>query len=143
MKIFQRCLAIAFALFLPLVFAGAHSPQRFADDESDAKAKSKITSGLIEALNTVADNYAGNLNTESYDKIYKSSILGMLHTLDPHSSYFDKKEWEEFQNDQRSRYSGIGAFIGQRNGKVYIMSPFNGTPAYKAGIRYGDQIVEI
>ena len=143
MKIFQRFLALALALFIPFIFAGAHSPQRFADNEDESKAKSKITSGYIEALGIVADNYAGTLNSESYDKVYKSSILGMLHTLDPHSSYFDKKEWEEFQNDQRSRYSGIGAFIGMRNGKVYIMSPFNGTPAYKAGIRYGDQIVEI
>jgi carboxyl-terminal processing protease len=67
----------------------------------------------------------------------------MLHTLDPHSSFLDKKEWQTFQNEQRSRYSGIGSTIAQRNGKVYIMSPFDGTPAYKAGIRYGDQIVEI
>jgi carboxyl-terminal processing protease len=143
MKIVQRFLVLTLALFIPFVFAGAHSPQRFADNEDESKAKAKIRSDFIDALNVVADNYAGNLSTEGYDKLYKASILGMLHTLDPHSSYFDRKEWEEFQNDQRSRYSGIGAFIGQRNGKVYIMSPFNGTPAYKAGIRYGDQIVEI
>ncbi len=143
MKIVQRFLALLVALFIPFVFAGAHSPQRFADNEDESKAKARIRSDFIDALNLVAENYAGNLTQESYDKLYKASILGMLHTLDPHSGYFDKKEWEDFQNDQRSRYSGIGAFIGQRNGKVYIMSPFNGTPAYKAGIRYGDQIIEI
>src|SRR5215813_6882564 len=79
----------------------------------------------------------------SVERVVKSSVQGMLHTLDPHSSYLDKKEWQTFQNEQRSRYSGIGSTIAQRSGKVYIMSPFDGTPAYKAGIRYGDQIIEI
>jgi carboxyl-terminal processing protease len=67
----------------------------------------------------------------------------MLHTLDPHSNYFDPKEWEKVQQDQRSRYSGIGSTIAQRNDKVYIMSPFDATPAHRGGVRYGDQIVEI
>src|SRR5438552_178565 len=67
----------------------------------------------------------------------------MLHTLDPHSNYCDAKEWEKVQQDQRSRYSGIGSTIAQRNDKVFIMSPFDGTPAHRGGIRYGDQIVEI
>jgi carboxyl-terminal processing protease len=73
----------------------------------------------------------------------KSSIIGMLHTLDPHSSYLDPKEFEEFLNDQSSRYYGIGSTIAQRNNKVYIMSPFEGSPAHKGGIRYGDHIIEI
>jgi len=67
----------------------------------------------------------------------------MLHTLDPHSNFFDPKEWEKVQQDQRSRYSGIGSTIAQRNDKVYIVSPFDGTPAHRGGVRYGDQIVEI
>ena len=78
-----------------------------------------------------------------YDRITKSSISGMLRTLDPHSMYFDRKQWEEFQNDQHSRYYGIGSAIVQRNGKVYIWSPTDGTASYRAGLRYGDHIVEI
>jgi carboxyl-terminal processing protease len=67
----------------------------------------------------------------------------MLRTLDPHSMYFDAKQWEEFQNDQRSRYFGIGSAIIQRNGKVYIWAPTEGTASYRAGLRYGDQIIGI
>ena len=47
-----------------------------------------------------------------YNEVYKSSIDGMLHTLDPHSNYFDAKEFEQFRTEQSSRYYGIGATIG-------------------------------
>jgi carboxyl-terminal processing protease len=141
MKSFHKYLLLVIALVLPLLFAGAHPAQRSqGTDSSDPAARRKITNSLLNALVVAEENYAGKVD---YDKVYKTSILGMLHTLDPHSSYFDRKEWEEFQNDQRSRYSGIGAYIAQRNDKVYITSPFNGTPAYKAGLRYGDQLIEI
>jgi carboxyl-terminal processing protease len=144
MKQINRYLALVLALVLPVLFVGAHPSQRFAgQDREDSPARKKVLSDLTAALSVAMDNYAGQLNQESYEKIYQSSILGMLHTLDPHSSYFTAKEWEAFQNDQRSRYSGIGSSINQRNGKTYIISPFNGTPAYKAGLRYGDQIIEV
>ncbi|MBI3650234.1 MAG: S41 family peptidase [Acidobacteria bacterium] len=141
MKLINRYLLLVMALLLPLVFAGAHTSQRFSGgDGNDYLSRKKITTDLLTAMTIAEANYADKLD---FDKVYKASILGMLHTLDPHSSYFDRKEWEEFQNDQRSRYSGIGAYIAQRNDKVYITSPFNDTPAYRAGLRYGDQIVEI
>jgi carboxyl-terminal processing protease len=139
MKSINRYLLLGIVLLLPLVFAGAH-PGMQGGDNSDPASRKKITNSLLNALVIADENYAGTID---YDKVYKASILGMLHTLDPHSSYFDRKEWEEFMNDQRSRYSGIGAYIAQRNDKVYITSPFNGTPAYKAGLRYGDQLIEI
>jgi carboxyl-terminal processing protease len=141
MKSFHKYLLLVIALVLPMLFAGAHPAQRFQGaDSGDPATRKKITNAVLNALVIADENYAGKVD---YDRVYKASILGMLHTLDPHSSYFDRKEWEEFQNDQRSRYSGIGAYIAQRNDKVYITSPFNGTPAYKAGLRYGDQLVEI
>src|SRR5689334_9495697 len=136
MKSIHKYMLLVIALVMPLLFAGAHPAQRFQGaDSGDPAARKKITNSLLNALVIADENYAGKID---YDKAYKASILGMLHTLDPHSSYFDRKEWEEFQNDQRSRYSGIGAYIAQRNEKVYITSPFNDTPAYRAGLRYGD-----
>lgn len=139
-KVSKKFSVVILALALPMLFAGAHPAQRFGGSESTQQAGTKITNGFFEALIVASENYAGQVDTE---KLYKTSITGMLHTLDPHSNFFDRKEWEEFQNDQRSRYSGIGSFITQRNNKVYITSPFNGTPAFKAGVRYGDQIIEI
>ncbi|MBK8303313.1 MAG: S41 family peptidase [Chloracidobacterium sp.] len=83
----------------------------------------------------------------NYNTVFKSSIDGMLHTLDPHSNYFDAKEFEEFMTEQRSQYFGIGATIGDlsdADGKVlatYVKATFEGAPANKAGLRYGDKFV--
>lgn len=137
----KRYTLLVVALVMPLTFAGAHTGQRLiGQSESDSVTRKKIGENFAEAIALVQDNYAGKLD---FERVYKSSILGMLHTLDPHSSYFDRKEWESFQNDQRSRYTGIGASIAARNGKVYVMATFNGAPAHRAGIRFGDHIVEV
>lgn len=115
-----------------------------------AKAVSveNIEQDLAEALSLIeANHYAGRkLN---YNEVFKSSIDGMLHTLDPHSNYFDAKENEQFRTDQSSRYFGIGATIGDlsdADGKViatYIRATFDGAPAHRAGLRYGDKILEV
>ena len=141
MKLTKRYLLLFVALIMPLTFAGAHTGQRLiGQTESDSVTRKKIGENFAEAIALVQDNYAGRLD---FERVYKSSILGMLHTLDPHSSYFDRKEWESFQNDQRSRYTGIGASIAARSGKVYVMATFSGTPAHRAGVRYGDHILEV
>ncbi|HEY7914670.1 MAG TPA: S41 family peptidase, partial [Blastocatellia bacterium] len=141
MKSKARYLILLAAILVPMVFAGAHSAQRtMRESENDATTREKITRDFNNALQVAREHYAGQVD---YNKLTKASILGMLHTLDPHSGYFDAKEWEAFQNDQRSRYFGIGSTIAQRNGKVYIISPFKGTPAHRGGIRYGDQIVAV
>jgi carboxyl-terminal processing protease len=141
MKQMKRYWLLLFTLILPLTFAGAHPAQRFATQSEDETAmRRKIAEDFAEAVLKAKDNYAGAVD---FEKLTKASVLGMLRTLDPHSSYFDRKEWEQFQNDQSSRYFGIGSTIAQRNDKVYIMSPFDGTPAHRGGIHYGDQIVEI
>ena len=138
----NRYFSLLLAAGMLLTFSGAHSVQRAQGnfDQEDAAAESKVMSGFQSALSLAVANYAGTLDPE---KVMESSIEGMLHTLDPHSSYFDRKAWQAFQSEQRSTYSGIGATIGPRNGKVYITSPFDRTPAHKAGILYGDQIVEV
>lgn len=73
----------------------------------------------------------------------------MLHTLDPHSNYYDAKETEEFRTSQNSQYFGIGATIGDlsdASGKVtatFIKATFEGAPANRAGLRYGDKIIDV
>ncbi|HSO76504.1 MAG TPA: S41 family peptidase [Blastocatellia bacterium] len=141
MKLRNRYWLLVVALVIPVTFAGAHPSQRLSSrDDDEIVTRKKIAEDFASALMTAKEHYAGQID---YDRLTKGSILGMLHTLDPHSNYFDRKEWESFQNEQRSRYSGIGSTIGQRNNGVYIMSPFAGTPAHRGGVRYGDQIVNI
>jgi carboxyl-terminal processing protease len=126
---------------IPITFAGAHPGQQLVGmRDDDSTNRQRIAGDFANAILVAKDHYAGQIDL---NKATKASILGMLHTLDPHSNYFDQKEWEKVQQDQRSRYSGIGSTIAQHNDKVYIISPFDGTPAHRGGVRYGDQIVEI
>ena len=103
---------------------------------------------IAEALSLIETNHVKGKGLD-YNDLFKSSIDTMLHALDPHSNYFDAKEAEQFRTDQSSRYYGIGATIGDlsdADGKVvatYIKATFDGAPANRAGLRYGDKIVEV
>ncbi len=103
---------------------------------------------VAEALTVIQDNYVSGTDL-NYNSLFKSAIDTMLHTLDPHSNYFDAEEYQEFRTSQRSQYFGIGATIGDltdKNGKVvatFIKATFDNAPANRAGLRYGDKIVEV
>lgn len=107
-----------------------------------------VEKDLSEALTLIEDRHIDGNDLE-YNNLFKATIDSMLNTLDPHSSYFDAAEYRQFQTSQNSIYFGIGATIGDlRNpgGDVvatYIKSTFDGAPANRAGLRYGDKIVEI
>lgn len=99
-----------------------------------------------EALKVVQEQYIDGRKL-NYNDVFKSSILGMLRSLDPHSNYYDREEFEELKTDQRSEYYGIGASIqnylyGDQI-DTYITATFDRSPAYRAGLRYGDRIVEV
>ena len=106
----------------------------------------RVEQDISEALSVIQQNYVGGRNLD-YNAVFKSSITGMLHTLDPHSSYFDQHDFEEFLTEQRSEYYGIGATIGdlRLSGEVntYIRATFDGSPANRAGLRYGDRIIAV
>ena len=99
-----------------------------------------------EALKLIEQQYVDGRKL-NYNDAYKSSIIGMLRTLDPHSNYYDREEFEELKTDQRSEYFGIGASIQTylRGDQVdtYVTATFDGSPAGRAGLRYGDRIVEV
>lgn len=107
-----------------------------------------IEGDIAEALSVIEQYHVDGKNL-NYNDVFKSTIDSMLHTLDPHSNYFDAKEAEQFRTDQSSRYFGIGATIGDlsdADGKViatYIKATFEGAPANRAGLAFGDKIVEV
>jgi carboxyl-terminal processing protease len=127
-----------FSLVALMVAGGAFLRPLAAADES--AAQQKLYKHFVDAVALVRENY---VEPTEYDVLVKSGIQGMLRTLDPHSNYYDKKSFDEMRSEQRSQYYGIGSQIGQRDGKVFIQEPFEGTPAARAGLRYGDQIVAI
>jgi len=107
-----------------------------------------IKKDMSEALTVIESGYVGGKKI-NYNDLFKTSIDSMLHTLDPHSNYFDAKDNEQFRTDQNSEYFGIGATIGDlsdANGNVvatYIKATFPGAPANLAGLKYGDKIIEV
>src|ERR1043166_5064080 len=108
MKLRQRYWLLVITLIIPITFAGAHPGQKLGQRGDDLTTKQQIDNDFASAILVAKDNYAGEVDL---NRITKASILGMLHTLDPHSNYFDPKEWEKVQQDQRSRYTGIGSTI--------------------------------
>jgi carboxyl-terminal processing protease len=122
------------------------SPNRRTGARSSATTILTIDDDFKEALNVIRDNYVDG-NKLDYNTVYKSSMTGMLRTLDPHSSYFDREEFEELKTDQRSEYFGIGATIQNYligdNVETYITATFDHSPAWRGGLRYGDRIDEV
>lgn len=72
-----------------------------------------------------------------------ASIRGMLRTLDPHSNFLPKQEYTQLQERQQGSYHGLGISVQMREGNLTVISPFEGTPAYRLGIRSGDIISKI
>ncbi len=123
------------------LLGGATLRPRVASAQETAQpSPSKVYRDYVEAMELIRANYVVET---PYDDLTKVAIQGMLRTLDPHSNFFDKKSFDEMRQEQRSQYFGIGAVIRPYNGKVYIIEPYEDTPAARAGLRYGDQVFEI
>ncbi len=75
--------------------------------------------------------------------IYQGAIPGMLRVLDPHSNFYDSRQFNLLREDQRGKYYGVGMSVAPRDGRTVVLAPFVGSPAYKAGIRPGDVIVKV
>ena len=129
---------------------GADIPGRPANAKPASKevGTAVVKRDVTEAISVIENNYVGG-SSLNYNDVFKTSIDSMLHTLDPHSNYFDPKEFDQFKTEQSSRYYGIGATIGDLSdpkGNViatYVKATFDGAPANVAGLRYGDKIVEV
>ena len=110
-------------------------------DESQLRDNLKSFTGVY-AL--VEQNYAEPIDGEKADTaIYDGAIPGMLRVLDPHSNFYDPKAYAKMREDQHGRYYGVGMLIQQQNNKVYVVTPYENTPSYRAGIRPADIISAI
>ena len=76
-------------------------------------------------------------------KLITDAIAGMVASLDPHSQYFDKKSFKEFREGTSGKFVGVGIEITQEDGLVKIVSPIEGSPAFRAGLKTNDLITKI
>jgi carboxyl-terminal processing protease len=92
------------------------------------------------ALSAVENNYLGEVQS---DRLVYSAIVGLLQTLDPHSSFMDPRTFAQSRERQEGRYYGIGVLIRSVNGDITVAGVYEGTPAYQSGMRRGDIIASI
>jgi carboxyl-terminal processing protease len=92
------------------------------------------------ALAAVEREYVEDLPS---DRLVYSSIDGLLKTLDPHSNFFEPREYAQMRERQQGSYYGLGVTIASIDGDITIQSIFEGSPAYKRGIRRGDVIARV
>ncbi|MFN2514079.1 MAG: S41 family peptidase, partial [Pyrinomonadaceae bacterium] len=105
-----------------------------------------IEKDFVEAVTVIQEKYVEGKKLD-YNAVFKSSIIGMLRSLDPHSNYYDKAEYEELKTDQRSEYFGIGAsiqnYLISDHADTFITATFQNSPASRAGLRFGDRILAV
>lgn len=120
---------------------GATTRLRNVSTKERTTTAANILGDYGEAITAILpDNYAGEID---YEKATQAAIQGMLTTLDPHSMFFSRAEYTKLKEDQDSRFYGIGVTILQHRDGVYVQSVVPGTPASRAGLRYGDRITEV
>ena len=114
-----------------------------------ADSSSQVTADVFlrdftEALDVIQKNYVENIGP---DKLVYSAIKGMLRSLDPHSSFFEPKEYSRLREEQHSKYSGLGIrvrpLLRERGRVVIVEPPAIGSPAERRGLRAGDVITRI
>src|SRR5437762_2189143 len=133
-----------FSLTLVVAIAGATLLGGFygnrifgAPPVSDLQKRMKEYTDLLDA---VTKNSADDIGS---DKFVYSSIDGMLRTLDPHTSFLEPKEYADMQDRQKGSFYGLGILVTKRNDQVTVITPLEGTPAARLGIRAGDVISEV
>ncbi len=123
--------------FLPAVFAQEEQPGKSEEDNGYAQI-----SIFAKALELIRQDYVDE-NKTSYHDLINAAMKGMLSSLDPHSQFMDPDDFRDMQDDTRSRFNGLGIEVSMKNGLPTVITAMEDTPAAKAGILSGDQILRI
>jgi carboxyl-terminal processing protease len=127
---------ILFCLGLVFVFSGQVVTNVSAVPREDYESVETFTS----ILSIVKKNYVDEVNSKD---LVAGAINGMLSSLDPHSAFLTPDLYKDLQMDTQGKFGGLGIEITVRNGLLTVVSPIEDTPAYKAGVKAGDQIIKI
>src|SRR5260370_29700726 len=127
-------------LLVPAVLGGISGPNVRATTAS-ADDYQPAVRDFTRVLDVVQANYAEKVDVDK--AVYQGAIPGMLRMLDPHSNFFDARQFALLREDQRGKYYGVGMVVAPRENHTVVMAPYVGAPAYNAGIRPGDAIVKV
>src|SRR4029453_12042019 len=132
-------------LSLACLLLGLHSSlraqeaQQGKDEEDNAYWQISI---FAKAIQLIRQDYVDG-NKTSYHDLINAAMKGMLSSLDPHSQFMDPDDFRDMQDDTRSRFNGLGIEVSMKNGLPTVITAMEDTPAAKAGILSGDQILRI
>src|SRR4029078_399885 len=136
---------LLFSTFACLVFLNLllgvrlYTAQAAGDEDDSGYAQISV---FAKAVQLLRQDYVDSNKTSYHDLIY-AAMKGMLASLDPHSQFMEPDDFRDMQDDTRSRFNGLGIEVYTRNGVLTVVTPMEDTPAAKAGILAGDQILKI
>src|SRR5678816_3478158 len=122
---------------IPGVFAQEVPPPKTEEDNGYSQIAI-----FAKALELIRQDYVDD-NKTSYHDLVTAAMKGMLSSLDPHSQFMDPNDFRDMQDDTRSRFNGLGIEVSMKNGLPTVITAMEDTPAAKAGILSGDQILRI
>jgi carboxyl-terminal processing protease len=117
----------------------AQEAQPGKNEEDNAYSQISIFAKTIELIR---QDYVDG-NKTSYHDLIAAAMKGMLSSLDPHSQFMDPNDFRDMQEDTRSRFNGLGVEVSMKNGLPTVITAMEDTPAARAGILSGDQILRI
>ena len=117
----------------------------YLKDSSNANAsKTNLPLNQLQSFSEVYLKIKQNFVQDISDKeLFDNAIKGMLEGLDPHSTFLNEKDFKDLQIGTKGEFGGLGIEVTMENGFVKVITPIDDTPAYKAGIKAGDLIIEI
>jgi carboxyl-terminal processing protease len=128
---------VIFTVFLIGVLIGSGQSQKVSALSNNMYEDLKV---FTDVIGLVQKDYVEE--TKSKDLVY-GAIKGMLETLDPHSAFMPPNIFKEMQEETKGRFEGLGIEITLKDGILTVVSPIEGTPAFRAGVLAGDQIIKI
>jgi carboxyl-terminal processing protease len=138
----RRLLLSTFACLVFLTFLlGVRFYTAHAAGGDDDSGYAQI-SVFAKAVQLLRQDYVDGNKTSYHDLIY-AAMRGMLASLDPHSQFMEPNDFKDMQDDTRSRFNGLGIEVAVKSGLLTVVTPMEDTPAAKAGVLSGDQILRI
>ena len=140
----RRTLPMFFAagvFFATLGFACAADAPATPTPTPDDNGYGEIAT-FAKAIELIRQDYVDGQKVSYHDLIY-AAMKGMLSSLDPHSQFMDPDDFKDMQDDTRSRFNGLGVEVAMREGVLTVVTPIEDTPAAKAGVLAGDEILKI
>nr|WP_309137737.1 S41 family peptidase [Campylobacter ureolyticus] len=139
----QRSKILSFGIFSAMVASvvistnlNAQTPKKPEKEETKLESLAKFT----RVITTVESSYADEL---TFSEIINKAISGLMTNLDAHSGFLDEKAFEDTKVQTQGEFGGLGITVGMKDGALTVISPIEGTPADKAGIKSNDVILRI